>query len=95
MSYLSSRRLAGNTFLALGTSALGCCPCYFTYIESVPTSEFEATTDIRQAPGHEHVIGQRTSQYGHKATFPGVRGTSQALSDIPRKGERPRRAVAN
>jgi hypothetical protein len=25
--------------------------------ESVPTSEFGATTDIRQAPIHEHLIG--------------------------------------
>jgi hypothetical protein len=27
-----------------------------SYIESVPTSEFVATTDIRQAPRHAHVI---------------------------------------
>ena len=27
------------------------CPCYFSYIESVPTSEFGTTTDIRQTPG--------------------------------------------
>jgi hypothetical protein len=28
-----------------------------SYLESVPTSEFGATTDIHQAPGHAHVIG--------------------------------------
>ena len=29
------------------------CPCYFPYIESVPTSEFGATTDVRQAAGYD------------------------------------------
>ena len=29
------------------------CPCYFTYIESAPTSEFRATTDVRQMAGYD------------------------------------------
>ena len=32
------------------------CPCYFPYIESVPSPEFGTTTDIRQTAGHEYVI---------------------------------------
>ena len=27
-----------------------------SYIKSVPTSEFGATTDVRQLPGHEHMV---------------------------------------
>jgi len=32
-------------------------PLEKTYLESVPTTEFGATTDIHQAPGHAQVIG--------------------------------------
>ena len=29
------------------------CPCYFSYIESVSSSEFGATADARQAAGYD------------------------------------------
>ena len=34
-----------------GLKRVGSCPCYFPYIESIPTSEFGTTTDIRRTPG--------------------------------------------
>jgi hypothetical protein len=40
-----------------------------SYIRISCTSEFGATTDIRQTPGHGYVIDHCTSQYGQKETF--------------------------
>ena len=40
-------------FLAERQEWVDSCPCYFPYIESVPTSEFGATADVRQALGYD------------------------------------------
>ena len=40
-----------ENFLRLGW--VGAYPCYFPYIEWIPTSEFGITTDVRQATGYD------------------------------------------
>jgi len=62
------------------------CPCYFPNIESVPTSEFGATTDVRQAAGYDFWLAAVLTLSARIRHPPTKKNDGQRLNDGRRSG---------